>query len=165
AEDARRFTEARRIRGPASTVVTDTDFLGTLTYVQGLASEIDPRWNVLPRLLERVRSELAQGTWGVADRYFYLVLAPDQALARATSAPATHPEPLRDRHQRVGQSERRFFLRRLPLLLPGRVEAVPARGTTEEIARLIQARLTRPCPAPTPGETGKVLAWFERGGK
>ncbi|MCI4351427.1 MAG: ATP-binding protein, partial [Thermoplasmata archaeon] len=47
AEDARRFTEARRIRGPASTVVTDTDFLGTLTYVQGLASEIDPRWNVL----------------------------------------------------------------------------------------------------------------------
>jgi thymidylate kinase len=162
AEDTRRYTESRRAERSVTQVVTDTDFLGTLTYVRGLATEIDARWNVLAPLLQRARTELERGSWGLADRYLYLTLPPDQALARATGAPTTHPEPLRDRHHRVGLSEREFYLRRLPVLLPDRVESVAATGTAEAIVSEIRRRLLRTAPPTTAQEAGRVLAWFDR---
>jgi thymidylate kinase len=162
AEDARRYVESRRPRRSPSTVVTDTDFLGTLTYGYGLATEIDARWDVLAPLVQTARSELEKGRWGLADRYIYLDVPPHQALARAARTPRTHPEEFRDRHDQVGRAEREFYLRRLPLLLKHRVEVVRGVGPVVEIADEIRERLHRPAAPATSEEAEKVLAWFER---
>jgi thymidylate kinase len=162
AEDIRRYSEAVRRRAAVGTVVVDTDFLGTLTYVLGLARQVDTRWNVLPPLLETVREALGAGAWGIADRYLYLATSPSTALQRAATAAASHPAGLRGRHDRVGRWEREFFLRRLPLLLPGRVDVLEGGASVPDLVREVHGRLERTVPLATVEDARRVVTWLER---
>ncbi|MCI4344139.1 MAG: ATP-binding protein [Thermoplasmata archaeon] len=160
-EDLQRYDEARRAREGGRTVVLDTDFLGPLTYVAGLACQIDPKWNVLVPIVERLRSALDTGGWGLPDRYVYLAVEPRVALQRAAEAGVSHPASLRGRHDRVGRWERSFFLRRLPLLLPGRVEVLRGDLPVPQLVNEVRRHLTRTVRKASSGEARRVLTWFE----
>ena len=162
AEDLRRYQEAHRYRRGRAAIVVDTDFVGVLTYVLGLVRQVDPKWNVLPALTGHLRTAVMDGSWGVADRYLYLATPLRTALDRAAAAPGSHPAALRRRHARVGRWEREFFLRRLPLLLPGRVEVLAGEAPVHELLREVSARLKRKVPSATRNDSLRVLEWFER---
>jgi thymidylate kinase len=162
AEDVRRYGEAVRKRAGVDTVVVDTDFLGTVTYVLGLVRQVDARWNVVPPLLETIREALGARAWGIADRYLYLATPPRTALQRAAAAAASHPAELRDRHDRVGRWEREFFLRRLPLLLPGRVDVLAGGEPVPDLVREVHVRLGRAVPSATREDALRVVGWLER---
>lgn len=160
-EDARRFREARAAAANGSTVVLDTDFVGTLSYVWGLACAVDPKWNVLPALAATAREMHQRGAWGLADRYYYLDVTPEAAVRRAKGARSRHPVDWASRHAAVGAAERAFWLgSRIPEF-SDRVVRVDANSSVERVVAAISRAATKtPQPSSVP-DPFALLTWFE----
>lgn len=160
-EDARRFREARAAAAEGSTVVLDTDFVGTLSYVWGLACAVDPKWNVLPTLTATARELHQRGGWGLADRYCYLDATPETATGRTRGSRRRHPVDWAERHARVGAAEREFWLGSGIPDFSARVVRIDANRPLERVVAAVSRTLPKTSRTPAVPDPFALLTWFE----
>ncbi len=163
-EDGRRWSLAREIRRRRLTVVTDTGFLGPLTYTEGLVARGLASPAVLRALVARARTLARRGAWGLPDGIVYLASSRATRRSRAVAGRRGHPADLEPRHESVGRWEARFYRDRLPVAFPGRVVRVDAEAPVATVARGIARAVgpLRPLPRPEAAAL-RVLELFEPG--
>ncbi|MGC2360584.1 MAG: AAA family ATPase [Thermoplasmata archaeon] len=163
-EDARRYSEARRRTESGATVLADTGFFGPLTYSWGLVAAGAASPPVLRSLVDRARTLADRGKWGLADLYIYLDAPPAVRAARARSDPLGHPPLLAARHEKVGVTERRFYLERFAPLLGRRFRRLSGADRAARVAeRVVDTVGEAPGPAANQGSIEAVLALFTPG--
>jgi len=139
AEDARRYREARDLAEAGGVVVTDTGFLGPLTYTWGLVrSGAAPR-AVLTALVGHARDLALEGRWGLPDAVLYLDTPAAERARRAHRDPLGHPASLRARHERVAAEERAFYHTCLAPAYGRRFRTVSGRGPPGSVVRRLAA--------------------------
>jgi len=160
-EDARRYREGRRLAATGATVLTDTGFLGPLTYTAGLVRlGLAPRL-VLNQLLGTAREWCEEGRWGLPDAILYLRTPLAERRRRAEGDPRRHPAPLRARHQAVAAYEQRFYRTVVRPELGERFRSVSGTGTPNEVvARLVDA-MTRFRARTRRPSSGRILDAIE----
>ena len=159
AEECRRYRESRRYCERGATVLTDTGFLGPLTYTWGLfALGRAPRW-VAERLSRSTRALARTGRLGLPDLTVYLDTPQAVRRLRAREDPGRHPPALAPRHESVGRLERRYYQDRFPARLPERFRTVSGRPEVarriDRIAQLVEAAPTTPA---TSAEAVRLLS-------
>jgi len=158
AEDARRYREARDLAEAGGIVVTDTGFLGPLTYTTGLVLQGDAPRRVLTALVRTARDLASRGQWGLPDAILYLETPEAERARRARRDPVGHPVDLRERHERVATEERRLYTMVLAPAFGPRFRSVSGRGLPASVARRLAtsatgvARVRGPAP-----RVGKIL--------
>ena len=160
-EDARRYRNALSLRATGLTVVTDTGFLGPLTYTAGLVALGRASPTVLRRIAARARELERRRAWGMPDVVVHLAASPSVRRARARSDRPGHPADLERRHAEVGRWEERFLRTSLPSAFAGRVVVVRAGRGADAVARSLRPAILRIRPLPARSRTGRdVLGLF-----
>jgi adenylate kinase family enzyme len=162
-EDARRYQEAITRRDRGETVLVDTGFGGTLTYVWALRHFREYPDVVVP-LRELLGRWAQRSRWGVPDLTVYLDAPAAMVRDRALGDADDHPPALQARHHRAATWERRLFLDRLPHVWPDRVAQVSATGSPSEVVTSLQGAIRRATPLPPAGlpEALRFLSGFRR---
>jgi hypothetical protein len=158
AEEFRRYREARAQAAAGHRVVADTGFAGPLTYTWALARQgVAPR-PLLRQLVDGVRPQAAEGSWGVPDLAVWLRTTEPTRVARAKIDPIRHPPRLDARHAAVAREEFSFYRGPLARIYPGLVRTVSGAGTPEAVvARILrEVERARP-PPPGPGRPSALL--------
>jgi thymidylate kinase len=138
-EDAARYREADQVAGGGGSVVVDTGFFGPLTYARALAHLGLASGDTAGTLLRSARSLSEQYRWGAPDRILWLDTTPSTRRAHVRSDPAGHPADLTERHERVGQEERRIYLEVLRATLGARLTVLDANGPVDRVVRRAEA--------------------------
>jgi thymidylate kinase len=162
-EDFRRFRETKKILASGEGVILDTDFLGPLTYSWGLRENVDPRWDAVLEVREKLAAGLRKKVWGLADFYLYLDVPNTIIARRLNRSTASHPRAFRDRHAQVGVAERAFFLHEFPRLAPRRILRWKGRRPVAQAVPAILGALERigPVRPATPSLAARVLRFFD----
>jgi len=160
-EDARRYRTALSLRARGLTVVTDTGFLGPLTYTAGLVALGRAAPAVLRRLVARARELERRSAWGMPDVVAHLVASPSVRRARARGDRLGHPVDLERRHAAVGTWEERFLRTSLRSAFAGRVVVVRADRGVDTVARTLRSAVRRIAPLPARSRAARdVLGLF-----
>ena len=166
AEEVRRYREARGLCARGFTVVSDTGFLGPVTYTRGLVALGRAPESVARSLERSARSLVRRGALGLPDLTVYLVTTVAERTARARSDRGRHPAALAPRHEAVSRFERRDFAGLLPRALPGRFRALRAssglRALLPPLRRLVERASTTPASRE---EALAVLSLLRRSGR
>jgi thymidylate kinase len=133
--DAARYREADQIAGGGGHVVVDTGFFGPLTYTRALATLGLATPSAFRTLMRSARVLQDRYQWGAPDRILWLDAAASTRRRRIRSDPTGHPPALAERHERVGEEERRIYFGPLAPVLGSRLSAVEANGPAEVVAR------------------------------
>jgi hypothetical protein len=158
AEEGRRFRDARRLAATGRIVVTDTGFLGPLTYTAGLVQLGRAPPAVLAGLLRDARRLAARGHWGLPDLIVFLETGRAARARHAARDPGGHPATLRDRHEAVGAVERRIYREALGPLFGSRAQVVSGGGGAGLVAVRVARRVRAfPASAPAPPTPALVL--------
>lgn len=156
-EEGRRYRSARRTAASGDAVVTDTAFLGPLTYTLGLvALDLAPR-RALEALVRQATSMLRQGTWGLPDLLVYLETPPAERRQRAARDPTGHPAALRARHDAVGRIERAFYRTGLGPVAGDRLRFVSGHGAPDRVADRVATIAERSRPVPWPRDEARTV--------
>jgi hypothetical protein len=163
-EDAARYREADQIAGGGSSVVVDTGFFGPITYVRALATlDLAPP-PVLRALLRSARSLQERYRWGGPDRIVWLDTTRSTRARRVRSDPSGHPAALAERHERVGEEERRIYFGVLGVVLGRRLSVIDANGSAEATAgRAVRALDAGPRGFAPERLAARVLGALENG--
>ena len=158
-EESRRYRDARELARKGRTVLTDTGFLGPLTYTLGLVARGNASPRTARRLLELAASRVRRRALGIPDLTVYLETTRDERSVRGHQGAVSHPAALVRRHERVGLVERGFYFRALGRARPGRIAALRGHARPELLVRHLEklVRATPVAPA-TRREAEAVLA-------
>ncbi len=158
-EEARRYAEGRRrVRG-GRTVVSDTGFLGPVSYTLGLRLTGEGTEATWQRVLRRGVALAAAGKLGLPDLTVYLSVDAATRRRRASQDPLRHPPALRERHERVGRLEVRLVGAALRAAAPGTVRTLRASGSVDAVAAAVTAWTARASELRAPSRAaGRALA-------
>lgn len=163
-DDGRRWRTARSLTARGLTVVTDTGFLGPLTYTAGLvALGLAPR-STLDAIVARGRAMARRARWGMPDAIVYLAASRSVRRARGRRDWRWRPAELERRHEAVGAWEERFYRGPLAGVLRQRLFVVPGVGPLDAIARSVGRRVDPVRPlTPSTRTALRVLELFRPG--
>ncbi len=146
-EERERYRSARRTRRSDRLAIVDTGFLGPLTYSVGLAA-LDPRRDVVNRILGNYRRATRAGSLGAPDLTLYLDAPPAVVARRLARDPVRVPGAIPDRHRRVAGLERRLWLGPIATTWGSRLVVIDARGPAHRVAERARAAIARAARLP-----------------
>ncbi|MGP8078251.1 MAG: hypothetical protein ACLQD8_01145 [Thermoplasmata archaeon] len=157
-EESRRWRAARELCSGGATVITDTGFLGPLTYSAGLVAVHAAPPSLLRDLVARSRRLAARGAWGMPDLVVYLATGAAVRRRRTASDAVRHPPALVPRHEAIGLLEERFYAELLPRAFPGRVRWIDGDGPVDSLVAALGRTVRGVAPRRTgPRGAGRVL--------
>jgi len=160
-EDARRYREARAAAASGGVVLADTGFLGPLTYTWGLVEDGQTPFACLAALVDQARSLAGRSEWGSADLYLYLDTPREVRAERARATAGGLSPRVVERHQRVGELEREFYVGEFASEVEDSFQRVAADRSPEEVVRaVVDAVHASARHAPSPPSTEELLALF-----
>jgi hypothetical protein len=142
-EESRRYQEGRELADDGATVLTDTGFLGPLTYTLGLVRLGLASRSVLTELVRRGRELHEERAWGLPDAILYLRTTTAERRRRAALDPVGHPAALQARHQTIAADELRVYRTLVAPEFGGRLRFVLGIGGTEGVAARLEGALAR----------------------
>ena len=148
--ERKRYEESVSWRQRGSHVVTDTGFLGPLTYSAGIAA-LDVERDIRDDLARRALRDVHVKRLGLPELEVVLTAPATVLRRRARREPRGHPKALVDRHLAVGRFELGFWrtIGRGPL--KGRIVFVRADAPPAVIVARIHRAIHRWKPLPLPG--------------